>query len=125
MYAGTGLVGACPYGLLSVLLALALTRFLRTTTAESCLGQGAHAGRGQRSQAGALPRYEDCVSVPSCARMGDGLVAQWHIQRTYSSTHTNVVRTGMGTFGWTEAKRREPLPFVMRGPFGPAQVRVL
>lgn len=29
----------------------------------------------------------------------------------------------MGTFGFTEAKRREPLPFVLRGPFGPAQVR--
>lgn len=29
---------------------------------------------------------------------------------------------GMGTFGFTEAKRREPLPFILRGPFAPAQV---
>lgn len=28
----------------------------------------------------------------------------------------------MGTFGLTEAKRREPLPFILRGPFAPAQV---
>lgn len=30
--------------------------------------------------------------------------------------------SGMGTFGLTEAKRREPLPFILRGPFAPAQV---
>jgi hypothetical protein len=29
---------------------------------------------------------------------------------------------GMGTFGLTEAKRKEPLPFLLRGPFAPAQV---
>lgn len=36
---------------------------------------------------------------------------------------TPIFRPGMGTFGLTEAKRREPLPFLLRGPFAPAQVR--
>ena len=30
---------------------------------------------------------------------------------------------GLGTFGLTEGKRMEPLPFILRGPFAPAQVR--
>jgi hypothetical protein len=28
---------------------------------------------------------------------------------------------GMGTFGLTAAKRKEPLPFLLRGPYGPAR----